>query len=143
MEKLTNKQKLKVKSSIVNTNNRLNGIFYSFDPFNNKFSPGNRLIDMFLSYFSFYLSDRKSAENKKIHLCKLNEIIFNASTDSKTVIIILNVSIKNQITTSIAHVHVHDSSVIKTIYHAVNVTSTKCKKMKQWTSICFILFFIF
>jgi len=129
MEKLTNKQKLKVKSSIVDTNNRLNGIFHSFDPFNNKFkfSPGNRLIDMFPSCFSFYLSDKKSAETRKIHLCKLDEIIFNASTDPKTAIIILDVSIKNQITTSIAHVHIHDSPVIKTIYHAVNITSTKAK----------------
>ena len=118
MEKLTNKQKLKVKSSIIDTNNRLNGIIYSFDPFNNEFSPGNRFIDMFPSCFSFYLSDRKSAETRKIHLHKLDEIIFNASTDPKTAIVILDVSIKNQVTTSIAHVHVHNSPVIKTIYHA-------------------------
>jgi len=73
----------------------LNGIFYSFDSFNNKFSSGNKLIDMFSSHFSFYSSDRKSAETRKIHLHKLNEIIFNASTDPKMAIIILDTSIKN------------------------------------------------
>ena len=50
---------------------------------------------MFSSHFSFYSSDRKSAETRKIHLHKLNEIIFNASTDPKMAIIILDTSIKN------------------------------------------------
>ena len=79
MEKLTNKQKLKVKSSIIDTNNRLNGIIYSFDPFNNEFSPGNRFIDMFPSCFSFYLSDRKSA-------LKLERYIFANSMKSSSML---------------------------------------------------------
>jgi len=127
MKKLTSKQRLKVKISIIDANNRLNGIFHSFDPFNNNFSPGNRLIDMFLSCFSFYLSNRKSAETKKIHLLKLNKIIFNASTDLKIAIIILDVSITNQVAISIAYVHVHDSPIIKTIHYAINVTTTKAE----------------
>ena len=59
IEKLTPKQRLKIKGSIINANNRLNGIFNSFDLFNNEFSPGNRLINLFSSHFSFYFSDRK------------------------------------------------------------------------------------
>ena len=59
IEKLTPKQRLKIKSSIINANNRLNGIFNSFDLFNNEFSPRNRLINLFSSHFSFYFSDRK------------------------------------------------------------------------------------
>jgi len=127
MEKLTSKQRLKVKDSIIDVNNRLNEIFHSFDPFNNNFSPGNRLIDMFLSCFSFYLSNRKSAEAKKIHFLKLDKIIFNASTDPKIAIVILDVSIINQVATSIAHIHVYDFSIIKTIYHTVNVISTEAE----------------
>ena len=127
MEKLTDKQRLKVKSSIVDANNRLNGIFHSFDPFNNKFSSRNRLIDMFLSCFLFYLSDRKSAETRKTYLHKLDKIIFNTLTDPRMAIIISDVSIKNQVATSIAHIHVHDSPIIKTIHHAVNVTFTEAE----------------
>jgi len=47
------------------------------------------------------------------------------SISPKTAIIISDTSIKNQVTTSIAHVHTHDFSVIKTIYHAVNIISTE------------------
>ena len=82
MEKLTSKQRLKIKDPIIDANNRSNGIFDSFDFFNNKFSPGNKLIDLFSSCFSFYFSNRKCTETRKIHLCKLNEII-NISADSK------------------------------------------------------------
>ena len=89
-----------------------------FDSFNNEFFSRNRFIDMFSSYFLFYLSDRKSAETRKTHLCKLDKIVFNTSTDSIIAIVISDISIKNQVTTSIAHVHVHNSPVIKTIYHA-------------------------
>ena len=127
MKKLTDKQRLKVKSSIVDANNRLNGIFHSFDPFNNKFSSRNRLIDMFLSCFLFYLSDRKSAETRKTYLHKLDKIIFNTLTDPRMAIIISDVSIKNQVAISIAHIHVHDSPIIKTIHHAVNVTFTEAE----------------
>jgi len=124
MEKLTDKQRLKVKSSTIDANNRLNGIFNFFDSFNKKFSPRNRLIDMFPSCFSFYSSDRKSAGTRKTHLYKLNEIIFNASIDPKIAIVVSDMSIKNQVTTFIAHIHIYDSPIIKTIHHAVNVTST-------------------
>ena len=36
-------------------------------------------------------------------------------------------SIKNQVATLIAHIHVHDNPVIKTLYHIVNVTSTEAE----------------
>ena len=41
------------------------------------------------------------------------------------VIVVTDASIKNHVTTSIAHVHIHDCSVIKTAHHAVNVMSTE------------------
>ena len=105
----------------------MNGVFDSFDSFNNEFSPGNRLIDIFPSCFSFYLSDRKSAKTRKIYLHKLNEIVFNASTDSKTTIVILGTSIKNHVAMFITHIYIYDSSVIKTIHYAINITSTKAE----------------
>ena len=75
MEKLIPKQRLKVKGFIVDANSRLNRVFKSFDSFNNEFSPGNRLINMFSSCFLFYSSDRKSAEIRKTYLHKPNEML--------------------------------------------------------------------
>ena len=97
IEKLTPRQRLKIKCFITDANNRLNGIFNSFDPFNNKLSPGNRLINLFSSCFSFYFSDRKCTETRKIHLHKLDEIVFNTLADPKTAIVILNASIKTRL----------------------------------------------
>ena len=127
METLTIKQQLKVKSSIVDANNRLNGVFNSFDSFNNKFSPGNRLIDIYPSHFTFHHSDRKNSNTRKTHLYHLNEIVFSTSIDPKMAFVISDASLKNQVVTSIAHVHIHDSSVVKTIHHTVNITSTEAE----------------
>ena len=86
---------MKVKDCIIDVNNRLNGIFNFFNPFSNKYSSRNRLINVFSSCFSFYLSNRKYAKVKKTHLHKLDKLIFYMSVDSKTTIFILDASIKN------------------------------------------------
>jgi len=49
------------------------------------------------------------------------------SNDSKSVVVVSDVSIKNNITTSILHVHLPSNLIKKTIHHAVNVTSTKAE----------------
>ena len=36
-------------------------------------------------------------------------------------------SIKNQVATSIAHIHVYDNQVIKTLYHTVNIIFTEAE----------------
>ena len=112
---------MKVKGHIVDVNNRLNGIFNSFDLFSNKFSPRNRLIDVFPSCSSFYLSNRKYAKVKKVHLHKLDELIFHVSVNPKTTIVVLDTSIKNQVIISIAYAHIHDTPVVKMIHHAINI----------------------
>ena len=103
----------------------MNGVFNFFDSFNNKFSPGNRLIDLYSSHFSFYHLNRKNSNMRKTHLHYLDEIVFNASSNPKMAVDISDTSIKNWVTTSIAHVHTYDSSVVKIIYHTVNITSTE------------------
>ena len=118
---------MKVKDCIVDVNNRLNGIFNSFNPFSNKFSSRNRLIDVFTSCSSFYLSNKKYAKVKKVYLYKLDELIFHVSVDPKTTIVVSDASIKNQVTTSIAHIYIHDTPVVKMIHHAVNITFTEAK----------------
>ena len=42
-------------------------------------------------------------------------------------VVVSNASIKNSITTSIAHIHAHGSPVVKTIYYTVNITSTEAE----------------
>jgi len=111
----------------VGTNNRLNGVFNSFDSFNNKLSPKNRLIDMYSSYFSFHHSDRKNSNTRKTYLHHLDKIVFNVLSDPKIAVVISNASIKNQVTISIAYIHTYDSSIVKTIYYTVNITFTEVK----------------
>jgi len=41
------------------------------------------------------------------------------------VIVISDASIKNQVATLIAHIHIYDNPVIKTHHHTVNIMSTK------------------
>jgi len=111
----------------MDTNNRLNGIFNSFISFSSEFSLENRLIDIFSSCFSFYLSDRKYAKAKKVYLCKLDELILHVSADSKTAVVVLDMSIKNQVAMSITYIHVYETLVVKMIHHAINVISTEAK----------------
>ena len=127
LKKLTFKQQLKVKGPIIDADNKLNGIFNSFNPFNSKFSPRNRLIDIFPSCFSFHLSDRRCAEVKKMHLHKLNKLILLVLADSKTAIVVLDASIKNQVAMSIAHIHIYNTPIVKIICHTINITFTEAE----------------
>ena len=54
LEKLTPKQQLNIKGFIVDTNNRLNEVLLSLNSFSSEFLPGNRLIDIYSSCFSFH-----------------------------------------------------------------------------------------
>ena len=47
--------------------------------------------------------------------------------DPYSAIIVLDISIKNNVTTLIAHVHSYNSLVIKIIHHVTNVISTEAK----------------
>ena len=42
-------------------------------------------------------------------------------------LVITDASIKNNIATSIFHIHIRDKPIIKTLYHAVNITSIKAE----------------
>ena len=53
--------------------------------------------------------------------------MFNTLTNPNSTIIMSDASIKNNIVTLIAHIHTHNSLVIKTIHHTTNIISTKAK----------------
>jgi len=113
LDNVTLKQGLKIKSSIVDANNRLIGIFNSL---HKELSSSFRFVDTFQNHFSFNSVDWKIDEAKCAHLQKVFE---------ETVVIISDASIKNQVATSIAHIHCGHNIVAKTIHHAVNITLTE------------------
>ena len=64
LDNLMSKQQVTIKSSIVNTNSYLNGIFPSFNSLNREFHPGNRLVNFFSDCFSFHKDDYSSEDSK-------------------------------------------------------------------------------
>ena len=42
-------------------------------------------------------------------------------------VVVSDMSIKNQIAMSITHVHIYNKPIIKTLYHAINITSNKAE----------------
>jgi len=59
---LVSKQHLKIKSSIIDTNNHLNKVFPFFDSLNKKLSPGFHLVDIFSNSFSFLSVNQKNLD---------------------------------------------------------------------------------
>ena len=104
-------------------NNRYNEFLLSFSPFDKEFSPGNHLCDKFSNCFLF----NSQTHNVNDQLHKLDDITIQVLSDPSTCIVISDVSIKNHITTSVSYVYSFNRPVIKTCYHAINVSITKAK----------------
>ena len=68
LEKLTSKQRLKVKSFIVDANNHLNGILSLFNSLHKELMSGFCLVDTFPNHFSFNTVDCKIKDFKSTHL---------------------------------------------------------------------------
>ena len=120
---LTAKQRIQLKSLLIDMNNKCNEFFPSFSFFNKEFEPGNRLIDLFSDCFSFYFC----SPNSEKYIEKLDEIIFRASSNPSSTIVASDASIKNHVTTSILHIHSYNKPVIKTLHRAINVTTTEAE----------------
>jgi len=119
------KQHSKIKSSIVDTNNQLNEILPFFDSLHKELSLGFQLVDNFPDQFSFYTVNCKNMEAKNTHQNNLKKIFNKSLSNTKTVLVISSASIKNNIATSISHVHNSQNILPKTIYHTMNDTSTE------------------
>ena len=103
---------------IVDTNNYLNRVFPSFNSFHKGLSSGFKLVDNFSDYFSFHIVNYKDKESKEVHLCKINKIFKDISSDFNSIFDIFDANIKN-------NVWLDYSIIAKTIHHAINITSTK------------------
>ena len=74
LSNLTSKQQMKIKSSVVDSNNCLNRIFPLFDNLYQELSSGFHLVDNFSDYYSFYIVNYKNKEIKNAHIWNLDKI---------------------------------------------------------------------
>ena len=121
---LTNRQCMLVKGHLIDSANRFNECFPSFNPLNLEFSPELKVIDNFSDRISFVLNKEK---NDKLYIQSLDKMVLESSSLFSVTIIASDASIKNLVATSIVHIHTHNKPIIKTIYHAVNITSTEAE----------------
>jgi len=103
---LTNHQKSLTKGHLIDSSIKSHGIFPSFSPLDPEFSPGHRIIDNFSNCFSFNLVNKKEKNQKNSRGQELDEMIIQHSSDLHTALVITDASIKNDIATSVAHIHV-------------------------------------
>ena len=121
---LTSCQRNIAKGHIIDSKIKSYGIFPSFAPLHQEFIPGQRISDIFSDHFSFNLVDKKEKDN--ICAQKLDNLVLRNSLPSSA-LIVTNASIKDNIATLIAHVHQANSPLIKTVHHAVFVTSSEAE----------------
>jgi len=66
-------------------------------------------------------------KSNKLHIHQLDSMVIEASSLQFIAIITSDASIKNNIATSISHMHISNQPLIKTLHHAVFVTSTEAE----------------
>jgi len=112
-----------LKLSLIDVDEKYNEIFPSFCFFNKEFKPGNCIVDIFPDQFSFH----PHLINIKKHMKNLDEVIFKVSSNPFSTIVVSDTSIKNQVTTSISHIHFFNKPVIKTLHRVINITIAKAE----------------
>jgi len=125
IDSLTNRQKTIAKGHLIDSNNKLYGIFPAFSPLHPEFKLGSRISDQFSDHFSFNLASKEKNQQKCMQ--QLDKMILQSSSLPNLAIIITDASIKNNITTSISHIHILNHPLIKTVYHAAYITSTEAE----------------
>ena len=116
-----------IKGHIINIDNRFNKVFPSFNSINPKFQSGNRIIDNFSNCVSFHLFSK--CNNCTFEKCiqQLNTLVIEFFNSPTNALIIIDVSIKNNIAVSIAYIYIHNKPMVKILHHTINVTSSKAK----------------
>ena len=107
--------------------NRFNEVFSAFDLINPELQPGNRVIDTFSNCFSFHTFSRKNDPSFKSHLQQLDALAIESSTSSSTALMITDTSVKNNVISSIAHIHVRNKPIVKVLHNAVNITLSEAE----------------
>ena len=120
---LTAKQRIWLKSPLIDVDNKHNKFFFSFSFFNEEFKPRNHLVNIFPDCFYFH----SCLSNIQKHIKNLDEITFRALTDPFSTIIVSDASIKNQVATSISYIHSFNKLIIKTLHKTINITTAETK----------------
>jgi len=119
-----NHQRNITKCHIIDSKIKSYGIFPSFDPLHQEFTPSHHVLDKFSDHFSFNLVNKKGKDN--ICAQELDDLVLQNSLSSSA-LIVTDTSIKNNIAISVAHVHQANSPLIKTVHHAVFITSSEAE----------------
>jgi len=85
------------------------------------------IIDNFPNHFSFHTVNCKDTEVINAHVCSLDKILNDFFLNSNTVLIISDVSIKNNVATLLSHIYSGQSILAKTIDHAFNIIFTEAE----------------
>ena len=123
IDHLTAKQRLHLKSPLIDVDDKQNKFFPLFSFSNKEFKPGDRLTDLFSDHLSFH---SHSSCTKK-HIKKLDEITLRASSNPTLIIVVSDANIKNHIVTLIFYIHSFQKPVVKTIHRTINVITTEAE----------------
>ena len=127
LNSLTNQQKNLTKDHLIDLYNKAYDIFPSFSLLNPEFSPGFHITDNFSDCFSFNLVNKKEKEKDRTCSQELDEMVLCISSSPHTALVVTDASIKNDIATSILHIHIADHPLTKTLHYAVFITSTEAE----------------
>ena len=114
LDLLTNCQCSLVKDYLIDMTNRSHECFFSFSPLNSEFSPGSRIIDTSSDHFSFNVCDKRN--NLKFQAQELNNLTIESFSSLSVTLVASDVSIKNNVATSISHIHMVDKPLTRIIY---------------------------
>ena len=124
---LTSRQRSLTKGHLIDSGIKSHGIFPSFSPLDPEFSPGHRIIDIFSNRFSFSFTNKKDKNQKNSRGQELDDMVLAHSSNPHTALVIADASIKNDIATSVTHIHVANRPLVKTVHHASFVTTTEAE----------------
>ena len=124
---LTKRQHGLLKSHVIDIDNRFNEVFPAFDPINLELQPENRISDMFSNQFSFHSFSSSNNPSFKSCIQQLDALAVDSSTSSHNALMITDASVKNNVASSIAHIHVFNKPVVKTLHYTVNITAQEAE----------------
>jgi len=124
---LTKRQHGLLKSHVIDIDNRFNEVFPAFDPINLELQSENRISDTFSNQFSFHSFSSSNNPSFKSCIQQLDALAVDSSTFSCNALVITDMSVKNNVALSIAHIHVFNKPVVKTLHHAVNITAQEAE----------------
>ena len=89
---LMSRQKTIAKGHLINSNNKLYGVFPAFSLFHLKFNPGSRIVDLFPDRFSFNLASREKNNEKRSQ--QLDKMTLQSSSSPHIAIVVTDASVK-------------------------------------------------